>query len=282
MHSFWTNTIYYIGLFATSVLTLVIIFTKTPERKKIVVFYFAVLGLTYWMEALLVLILNAYSYYPMITPDDRFFDTVLGNIFSQVSVSASAVLLCVLGLSNWWLLGFAVIYYILDMLFAGLGIYAHHWYHSIYTLAGFLIFARIVAYWYRTVIGSPSVKTFYPTLFLSVFGFASNLLNTALKLLDIRVFQSGIFPLDPSRDHTATALIYGPVLILISIALYRWKTRWYCKGFVFLLLLICQYGLIQLEVLRIQPGWQALVLPLDLAGYYGLTAVMYKSLAVQK
>lgn len=163
-HPFWTNTIWYIGLFATSVLELVIIFMKTPDRKKTFVFCFAVLGFAYCLEALFVLILDAYSYFPMIRPDDRFFDSVLGNIFSQVSVTASAVLLCVLGLSNRWLLGFAIIYYLTDMLFSGIGIYQHHWYHSVYTLAGFLIFARLVQYWYHSTINAPK-KRYFTQLF---------------------------------------------------------------------------------------------------------------------
>lgn len=277
-HFFWTNTIWYIGLFATSVAELAIIFSKTRERKKTFVFFFAVLGLTYWMEALLVLILHAYMYYPMIRPDDRFFDAVLGNIFSQVSVSSSAVLICVLGLSNWWLLGFAAAYYLIDMLFSGIGIYAHHWYRSIYTLAAFLLFGRAVQYWYHAIFDRPSRKLFYTTLYLSVFGLTSNLLDTSLKFLGIRIFHSGLVPYDPSRDHTATALLYGAVFTMISIALYRWKTRWYSKGLVFLFLFVCQYELAQMGVMLIQNGWLLFILLFDLAGYYGWTVVMDRSL----
>jgi len=226
----------------------------------------------------LVLILNAYTYYPMITPGDRFFDTVLGNIFSQVSVSSSAVLVCVMGLSNWWLFGISVVYFFIGILFSGLGLYEYHWYRSVYTIAGFLIFGRVVQYWFRAILNYPSKKIFSTTLFLSVFGLTSNLLNTSLKLLNIRIFRSGLFPLDPSRDHTATALIYGPVLTVISIALYKWKTHWIMKGFIFLLLLMCQYGLVYSGVMIIKQGWLIFVLFLDLIGYYGWTIVMDRSL----
>ena len=49
----------------------------------------------------------------------------------------------------------------------------------------------------------------YVTLFLSVFAISANLIGTAFKLFDIRVFQSAFYP-DPSKNHTAAALIYGP------------------------------------------------------------------------
>ena len=271
-NTFWTNTIWYIALFATSVSALAIVFIKTTGRKKAFAFFFAVLGLAYWMEVLLVLFLHAYAYMPMIT-EDIFFDTVLGNIFSQVSVSSSAVLICTLGLSNWWLLGFSAAYFLIDLLFSSLGIYVHHWYRSVYTLAGFFIFGSIVKYWYNTFYRSPSKKLSYVTLFLSAFAITSNLLGTALRFFAIRIFQAGLFP-DPSRDHTATTLIYMPVLVMISMALSRRKTPWFWKGSVFLLLFICQYGLVQSGIMIVRPGWQVIVLLLDLAVFYSVTVVM--------
>ena len=96
------------------------------------------------MEVSLLLLFDAYTYYPMIRPDDPFFDAVLGNIFSQVSVSSSAVLICVLGLSNWWLAGFSVAYFLIDIFFVQLGIYEHFWYQSVFTPVGFFILNVIV------------------------------------------------------------------------------------------------------------------------------------------
>jgi hypothetical protein len=135
--SFFTNTIWYIALAVSSAGALVIIYIKSQDRKKTFAFFFAVLGFSYCIEVSLLLLLNAY--YPMIRPDDPFFDAVLGDIFSQVSVSSSAVLICVLGLSNWWLAGFSAAYFLAGMLFVHLGIYEHFWYQSVFTLAGFFV-----------------------------------------------------------------------------------------------------------------------------------------------
>ncbi|MHB1314702.1 MAG: hypothetical protein ACYCX2_04360 [Christensenellales bacterium] len=274
--SFWSNTIWYIALSATSIAAIVIIFIKTPARKKTFAFYFAVLGFTYCIEISLLLILDAYTYYPMIV-EEEFFDAVLGNIFSQASVSSSAVLICVLHLSNWWLAGFAAAYFLIDILFSRLGIYVHYWYRSIYTLAGFLVYGGIVKYWYKKIFNFPSKRIYYPTLVLSIFAITGNILGTALKLLGIRIFQSGLVS-DPSRDHTITALIYGPIMTILSIALYKWKIHRSQKALVFLLLLICQYGLVQSGIIVVEPGWWVFVILLDLLVYYSWTLVMDKSL----
>lgn len=262
---FWSNTIWYIALAATSAAALAAALIKTKERKKTFAFFLAVLGFAYLLENILVLIFNAYSYQPMLV-QEAFFDAVLGNIFSQVSVSSSILFICVLRLSNGWLAGFAVVYYLIDLLFSHLGIYTHNWYRSEYTLAGFLIYGTIVKHWFKKFFSLPSKLLYYITLFFGVFAIAGNLLGTASKLLNIRIFLSGIVP-HPSRSHTATAEIYGAVLTAILIALYKWKIHWLCKIPVLLLLLVCQYGLVQSGIIITRTGWWLFVILLDLFGY---------------
>ena len=274
---FWTNTIWYVALAVTSVAVLSVIFIKTSDRNKTFAFYFAVLGFTYVLEVSLLLLFNAYTYYPMIKPGDPFFDAVLGNIFSQVSVSSSAVLLCVLGLSNRWLVGLSLAYFLIDVLFVRLGIYEHFWYRSVFTLGGFFIYGLIVKYWYRRLLCSSSKWMYYSTLFLSVFAISGNLTGTALKLFDLRVFQSSFYP-DPSRNHTAAALIYGPVMIVIMMALHKWNSAWRQKIFMFLLLSVCQWGLLLSGVIAVRPGWGIVILLFDLAMFYGWTLILDRCL----
>jgi hypothetical protein len=252
-------------------------FIKTRDRKRLFAFWFAVLGFTYCLEASLLLLFEAYTYHPMIRPDDPFFDAVLGNIFSQVSVSSSAVLICVLGLSVWSLAGFSAAYFLIDILFVYLGVYEHYWYRSVFTLAGFFIYGLIVKRWYRYMFSNPSKWIFYPTLFFSVFASTANLTGTALKLLGLRVFNSAFYS-DPSKNHTAMALIYGAVLIIIMITLHKWRPPGLKKIFVFILLSACQWGLLQSGVIIIRAGWEAPVFLFDLAAYYGLTGIMERCL----
>lgn len=273
MSEFWTNTVWYIALGATSAVSIIIMFIRSKVRKKLFAFWFGVLGFTYMLEACLVLLFNAYTYHPMMRPEDPFFDAVLGNIFSQVSVSSSAVLICVLGLSNWWLAGFSAAYFMIDVLYVHLGVYEHFWYQSVFTLGGFFLYGLIVKWWYKRMVSGFAKWLYYATLFLSVFAVTTNIVGTALKLLNLRVFQASFYS-DLSKNHTVVVLIYGYVLIIIMIALYKWKSPWWQKAFVFLLLLVCQWGLLQSGVIIVRPGWGIFIMLFDLILFFGWTVIM--------
>jgi hypothetical protein len=148
LNTFWTNTIWYLLLLASSVIVIIITAKKSSDLSFTSAFSVAVLGFAYWIEASLVIVLNAYTYHPMITPWDPFQDAVLGNIFSQVSVSSTAVLYCVLGLRKRYIPVLAGCYFVIDILFVKLGIYEHHWYRSFYTFIGFNLFCWMVNKWY--------------------------------------------------------------------------------------------------------------------------------------
>lgn len=268
---------WYIALALSSAAALIVIFIKARERKKTFAFYFAVLGFTYCIEVSLLLLFRAYTYYPMIRPGDPFFDAVLGNIFSQVSVSSSAVLICVLGLSNWWVAGFSAAYFFIDVFFVQLGIYEHFWYQSVFTLAGFFIYSLIVKYWYKRVFGSMTKWIYYPTLFLSAFSITVDLTVTVIKLLGLRTFQSAIYP-DPSKSHIAAGLIYSCAAVIIMIALHKWTAPRRLKIFVIILFLVCQWGLLKSGVIAAKPGWEIVIILFDLAVFYSWTAVMDRCL----
>ena len=68
---------------------------KIQPANSPIAFTLATLGFVYLIESLLVISFNAYSYYPKIV-DDLFQDTVLGNVFSQVSISTTSALTIVM------------------------------------------------------------------------------------------------------------------------------------------------------------------------------------------
>jgi hypothetical protein len=129
----------------------------------------------------------------------------------------------------------------------------------------------------QTRIRRPLETDLLPDSVLSAWAASANLIGTALKLLDLRIFRAAFYP-DPSRDHTAAALIYGPIMVVIMIALHKWKSPWWQKIFVLLLLFVCQWGLIQSGVIAIRPGWETAVMLFDLAMFYGCTVIMDKCL----
>ncbi len=288
--TFWSNTIWYLLLLATSIVVIVITAIKSPNRKFTAVFTLAVLGFTYWIEVVLLLMLDAYTYYPMLTPWDSFQDAVLGNVFSQVSVSTTAVLYCVLNLRGVFIFVFAVIYYLIDVLFVTLGIYVHNWYRSIYTLIGFIPYCWIVKRWYVWITGTP-MKTqklfrlpklfginlyqwlYNMTLYYAVFASAGNSLILSQKLIGLQIFRGG-FTTDISKDHTSTILIYGTILIVICIILHRWKRPTVYKGGVLLILFACQWVLHMLGIITMPAGWFIFVTAIDLLGFYLWTVFM--------
>lgn len=292
---FWSKTIWYLLLLATSIAAVVVTAKKSPDRKFAAVFGLAALGLTYWIEVMLVLVLDAYTYYPMLTPWDPFQDAVLGNIFSQVSVSTTAVLYCVLNLRSIFIPVFAVAYYLIDVLFVQLGIYAHHWYQSIYTLIGFIPYCWMIKKWYLWLTGVPNTPKLFRslglhdhnlkkwlltgTLFLAIFAAAGNSLITTQKVAGLQIFHGGFFA-DMSKDHTATSLIYGPVLIVLMIALHRWKRPFVYKAGALLILLACHCALYLCGILTtVLTGWCVIVSLIDLLGYYFWTVFLERLLS---
>lgn len=274
--TFWKYTIWYVALAVASAGVLTAVFVRSENRRFTAAFWPAVLGCTYTMEVFMLIVTRAYTYYPRLAADP-FQDAVLGNFFSQYSVSAAAVLLCGLKRPGWWRLGFALAYFLIDVLFVRLGVYAHGWYRSVYTLAGFLIYSWAVGKWHRRLLEKHGRPLWLATLFLAVFAAAGNSVITPLKLLKLQIFTPG-FMADMSEDHTCGALIFGVALIVIMIALRLWETRWYVKAAVMAALAAAQYALIPLGLLYTRPGWRAAVIAIDLLGYYGWTALFERLL----
>lgn len=130
---FWTNTIWYLLLLAGTIAMLAVAFARADNRRFVVAFFLAVLGLFYMFEYVLVALLDAYHYHPMVVPADDFQDSVFGNMFSQSSIAAACMLVIVLRLRVVWYFVIAALYYAIELLFGWLGIYELHWYQSYYT-----------------------------------------------------------------------------------------------------------------------------------------------------
>lgn len=277
--TFWTNTIWYLLLLFSSIVAAVVTYKNSHNRSFTVLFSLAVLGFTYWIEVTLVMIFGAYTYHPMITPDDPFFDTVLGNMFSQISITTTAVMVCTLHVKNIYIPIFALFYFFLDVLFSHLGIYVHNWYRSAYTLIGFMPLLWLIRQWYRMLVNSATKSKWLknPTLFLAAFAAGSNTLLTSMKWMGLQVFHIGIFP-EMSKDHTATALVYGPALIAIYMVLRRRHVPRMVKAISFVALFLIQYVLHRMGFIIIPPGWFPVVAALDLFGFYFWVAYLMRLL----
>jgi len=273
MHSpFWTNTIWYVLLGITSAISLLIAWKRSVRPKFLLAFTAAMLGFTYHIEAILILWFKAYTYYPKIVADP-FQDAVLGNVFSQVSISTTAALIIAYHLSYLWSFLFAGIYLVIEEYFLLLGIYVHYWYKSFITTIGIITLFFLFKKWYDRLLYRPRLFIQYLTIYFGSFALYANLAIMPLKLSKIQIFRGNIFS-ELSKNHTLIAMLYGFILIHILILLYQSKLRIAWKGVVFSGLVVAQYVLFQCGVIYIKDGLFIWVTLIDLFACYGSIALI--------
>ena len=252
--TFWTHTVWYLALLALTIIMIAIAQSKADNRRFLTAYSMAVLGVYYLFEYVLVVLLDAYQYHPMLLPNDPFQDTVFGNVFSQTSIAASCMLIISLRLRPVWYFVFAAAYYLIELLFVYLGIYVLHWYKTIFTPI-----VLVVLYWAARRVHNAAVATHSRAgdNAIILFGALALFANTAImpfKLLKIHVFTGGFFA-DPSRDHTATALLYGIIFIgaLVSIRKSSLKQGW--KALLMACLYLAQYAAFKAGLMTFANGW---------------------------
>ena len=281
--TFWSNTIWYLLLFLTSIISIFLTLYKTHNPKFTIAFLFSVIGFTFVIEAILAIAFKAYIYHPKIV-SDSFLDSVFGNYFSQISISSTSVLITIYNLSYLWYFVLALIYYLIEELFIKLGIYEHFWYKSIYTFVGLIPLFWYIKKWYEITLNKTSYVVNYVSLFLSVFAINSLTIILSQRLLGIQIFKGNFFT-EMSKDHTTTGIVYQFFLINILIILYEWRVHWVKKGMIFLCLFIVQFLLYRAGFIYISNGWFLVVTILDLLGCYCWIATfhyLYKQHSMEK
>jgi hypothetical protein len=232
----------------------------------------ATLGFVFYIESVLVLVFNVYSYYPKIV-DDAFQDTVFGNLFSQFSISTTSALSLVLGLSYVWYAVFAAVYYLIELLFLRLGIYELHTYKSIYTLLGFAPLFILVKFWYRKLVLSSKRFLHNATLLLGTNAILSTIFTLPLKVFDIQKFAAYYYE-DASKNHTVVNILYGLVITPLFILIFRLKVPWAYKTLLILILALLRYLLYRAGVIIVIPALFFPLTILEFAARYGLIAML--------
>ena len=270
---FWTNTIWFLLLFAVTIAMVTVALVKSDNRKFLIAFYLAMVGLYYVFEYFLVVVMGAYEYHPKIFPDDPFLDTYMGNVFSQTSIAGMCSLVISLKLKAKWYFIFAAGYFLLELLFINLGIFVTHWYKAIYTPIILVPLIWVMKKWYFTAAITWRKIDDRLLLFLGVVALGANAVSFPMRLLEIEVF-TGKFFADPSRDHTATAMIYGVFYISMLISAYRVKGRWIWKGLLFAGLFLIEYASHKAGLMRNREGWFVWITLIQMAVYYFFICVL--------
>lgn len=272
--TFWSNTIWYVLLGITSVISIVFILCKTNNSKFIIGFSFAVLGATFFTETFLFVISNAYRYLPKIS-SEPYLDSIFGNYFSQFSVTLTAIFIIVYKLPKIWNFIFACTYFFIEVLFLKLGIYQHYWYKSIYTFIGLLLIFWIIKKWYYYMLNSPKNYIYYFSLFSGASALFSITIILWLLVFSLQVININFYK-EFFRNQAILIILYRSILVIIMIILYVLKLKWMWKGLIFVFLFIIQYALTKIGIITIKDGWFLIVTLLDLIGcYLGVIVIDY-------
>jgi hypothetical protein len=145
MNDFGTYTVWYILLAVLAACQLAFALALAEDRRPALALYLALAGIVLSFETVILIIFKAYAYYPMLlqTCPEPFDRILAGNLFSQFTVAATALLVAVRGLQLRWQLVLALAYGLIEELFLFLGVYAHNWYRTWMTVLGLLVYFQL-------------------------------------------------------------------------------------------------------------------------------------------
>jgi hypothetical protein len=270
MDYFWTNTIWYILLGIATLFELIFVMLKARNRRLTIAFYLTVLGIVLYFETIIFIFMKAYAYYPMIlkNPPMPIDDMLLGNLFSQTSVSATALLVAVLNLKYYWFFIFAVMYGIIQELFVALGIYSHNWYRTWMTVVSLPIYFWIAKKMYEKIIRGIKPLFYYGYIYLGLFLPSSATLTHILFMITRHQdFNTTLLP-DPINSRFIILWVHFHLLSIPIMLMYflRFKLIW--KALVILVLYIIYYIGYKLNLIWIKEGWFLTVSTVTIFGMY--------------
>jgi hypothetical protein len=227
MQHFWTNTIWYILLCITTVIELLYVLLKAQDRRRMFALFLSFSGLAYIIEILIVAVFKGYEYFPLIfhqiSPLD---DTIMGNIFSQFSIAATALLVSFLGLRRYWYVICALLYGIIEQLFLYLGIYEQHGYATWMTVIGLSILLWVMKKMYQKAFREPGRIFRYVLTLLAVYVPYFLFLSWPFRLLGYPTFNQHLFS-DESIVRTVCTLVNFALLFGVIQFAYARRLRWW-------------------------------------------------------
>ena len=222
---FFSHTIWYVLLGLSSAIELAYVFFKSDQRKKMFGLFLTIAGILFIIEIQVLGVFQAYDYHPMIaahiSPID---DSIIGNVFSQFSIAATALLLSFLKLKKYWYLICAFLYGGIEELFLYLGIYHHHWYKTWMTVVGFTVLLWMMNRIYQKTFAQPGRRFKYACAFFAVYTLFVHLVSMPLRLFSIPPLKL-LLADEWGSVALNVALCYIPLYGAIMYAHYR-RLKW--------------------------------------------------------
>lgn len=252
---FWTNIIWYLLLGVISLAVFISALIKAKDKKFTLAFFLTVFGLTFWVEAVLLIYLKAYTYYPLIlySGPGNFDDSLAGNLFSQFSISAALLFSVVFDLKCYWYLIFAAAFAGIESLFIYLGIYSVTWYDPWITSA-LLPFLFLFTRWlYKKILRGVKPLFYYELVMLGLFPLNIAFLTWAFMLLKLQDMSYTLFP-DAVMSRQTIVLIHFLVLSVPLIYIHFARIRIITKAAVITGLFLVYYAMLLLGLIWIKDG----------------------------
>jgi hypothetical protein len=254
MHSFWTNTIWYIALGVLTIFELILVFRKTKEKKFALAFYITATGITLAIEVTLFFVFAAYDYYPKIIPNSYYNDELSGNLFSQFSISATALLIAVFNLKFYWILIFSGIYGMIEELFLALGIYSHNWYKTWITVVGLIPLFLVMKRNYIKGLKGPKTFLYYVNIFFSLITLDSITILWAFMLSGYQNFSKNLGG-NPIASPYLIANLYSYFIFISLMFAYFFKLKPHYKTIVILSLYCFTFIFTKLNIIYVKDLW---------------------------
>lgn len=254
--SFLTNTVWYILLGIATVFELILVIHKAKRRSQTIAFFITTFGIALFVESTILIFMKSYTYYPLILKNaiNPFDDVLAGNLFSQLSISATLLLAVVFDLKYYWYFIFGISYGLIEELFLSLGIYNHNWYQTWMTVTMFPAACWIIKFIYKKLIQGIKPIFYYGYILLGLFPLNIITLCWLLMLTGIQDMSYSVLP-DPIMSRHFIVLVLFFILAPSIMLLYFSKMRLYWKALIIIIMYILYYIAYKLNFILIRDGW---------------------------
>lgn len=273
--AFWTHTIWFILLGIVTILELAMIFRRADDRKLALALYLTICGMTFSFEMIVLSFFKAYRYFPMVFPESPPDDNIVGNLFSQFSVSATALLLAVFGLNFIWHLIFAAAYGAIEEGFLALDIYRHNWYQTWMTVAALLLLFWIAKRAYGVCLTHLGRRLRYLFIFFGLITLHEHAIVWVLRLTGVRLLNEHVMG-DPERSFVVISGAYMLILGVAVMWLYFSNIRWRWKLPAIALLYFGHWIAAEVDLIIYKEGWTWIAASISIWGMYLFTLMLDK------
>ncbi|WP_373325498.1 hypothetical protein [Sporomusa paucivorans] len=233
---------------------------------KLLVLQLTITGIIHPFEIVVLILTDAYRYFPGILADLRL-DNYLGSYISNsLIVPASAVAINAFSLSWGYIVPIAVIFTGIDWFFATLGIYQHFWWKSGYTGIGLIILYGISRKIWSGLQEKRNCSIFRLTVIYLTYASIHNiivfLVNQGGELFKFQVPLAG----DPEKFHQGFFYLYlfiTSVIIVLVIGL-KLPLHYRLLGIAFLTFVYWVIGGYHIFVPQVDDisAWQLILVPI--------------------